>query len=534
MRTVCGFCVLFMLAVCAGAAPVAGRVFHDQNDNGVLDAGEPGVSGVAVSNGEAVVVTDGEGQYTLEVADPGIVFMIKPAGWMPPLDPAKKTPNFYYMHRPDGSPKLLFGGFPATGPLPGEINFPLHPREEDGPLRVLVLGDPQTRNFEEVQYLLRDLIAEAVGLEVDFGLTLGDNAFDNLSVLDDLVQGIGQAGIPWHYVPGNHDADYDAPSWEYSYETYQRHVAPAYYAAAYGHTHFIILNDIRFELPSRDYHAELGERQLAFVKNYLTRVPKDDFIVLLMHIPLMRITDKAALFDIIAPFKQCISFSAHTHNHGHFFLDADDGWPGETPHHHIIQGTACGSWYGGFYNAVGIPESVMNDGTPKGYAVLTIDGAGYDLAYHASSRPESYQMDIHAPARITSEKEEDRQVTVNFWNGTERCNLEMRLNEGAWLSMEQFEGKAPYYSELFQRQNVFLQLVADGRGMEDLSDQEIRKIRKDFKPAIGGGVREPVDTKHLWRATIPADLKPGANCIEVRAQDMFGRTHTGRCIVYSR
>ena len=303
MKMVCYVCAAVTLALCAGAAPVTGIVFHDKNANSILDDGEPGVPGVVVSNGEAVVPTDGEGRYTLEVFEPGIVFVVKPAGWTPPLDPAKKTLNFYYMHRPGGSPELKYGGFPDTGPLPPKLNFPLLPREEDGSVRMLVLGDPQTRNFEEIQYLLRGLIAEVAGMEVDFGATLGDNAFDNLSVFDDLVQGIGRAGMPWHYVPGNHDTDYDAPERIYSYETYQRHVGPSYYAAVYGKTHLLVLNDICYDLPGNDYHAELGERQRVFIRNYLATVPADAFIVLMMHIPIMNITDKAALFESIAPFK---------------------------------------------------------------------------------------------------------------------------------------------------------------------------------------------------------------------------------------
>ncbi len=536
MRTIFVFCAALTLAFCAGANPVSGVVFHDLNTNGTREDGEPGIAGVAVSNGADVVVTAEGGNYTLEITDPGIVFVVKPTGWSPPPDPVTNTLKFYYMHRPNGSPKLKFGGFSPTGPLPRTLDFPLQPRQETGPVRMLVLGDPQTRNFQEVQYLLRDIIAEVTGMEVDFGLTLGDNAFDNLRVFDELVQGIGRAGLPWHYVPGNHDTDYDAPSREYSYETYQRHVGPSYYAAAYGNAHILVLNDICYDLPSSDYHAELGERQLAFIRNYLAGVSSEAFIVLMMHIPIMSIKDKAALFEIIAPFKNCISLSAHTHSHGHFFLDADDGWPGEAPHHHIVQGTACGSWYGGFYNAVGIPESVMDDGTPKGYSILTIDGAAYDLAYRASGRPPTYQMDIHAPDRLASDAAEtDKQVTVNFWNGTERCRLEMRLNNGDWLPMEQVEGKAPYYAELAKRQKTFIKLVSNGRAMEELSKKKLGDIRRKFKPAIGGGSPvEPSDTNHLWRATLPEGLVPGCNRVEVRAQDMFGHTHEGRCYVYYR
>ena len=60
----------------AAADEARGRVFHDKNGNGVFDSGEPGVKGVAVSNGREVVETGGKGQYTLPVTDDTILFVI--------------------------------------------------------------------------------------------------------------------------------------------------------------------------------------------------------------------------------------------------------------------------------------------------------------------------------------------------------------------------------------------------------------------------------------------------------------------------
>ena len=37
---------------------LSGRVFEDANTNGVFDAGEPGLAGVRVSDGQSVVATD--------------------------------------------------------------------------------------------------------------------------------------------------------------------------------------------------------------------------------------------------------------------------------------------------------------------------------------------------------------------------------------------------------------------------------------------------------------------------------------------
>ncbi len=63
-----------------------GYVFEDQNGNGQRDAGEPGLSGVGVSNGREVVLTDQEGRYLLPVECSGsTLFVIKPSGYQSPL-----------------------------------------------------------------------------------------------------------------------------------------------------------------------------------------------------------------------------------------------------------------------------------------------------------------------------------------------------------------------------------------------------------------------------------------------------------------
>src|SRR5690606_28004075 len=110
--------------VWAGAVSVAaqetaqGVVFHDQNGNGQADSGEPGVANVAVSNGRDVVRTGDDGRYTLPVEQNAIVFVVKPAGWQVPISKPEYLPRFYYVHRPEGSPELKYGGVEPTGALP--------------------------------------------------------------------------------------------------------------------------------------------------------------------------------------------------------------------------------------------------------------------------------------------------------------------------------------------------------------------------------------------------------------------------------
>ena len=528
MLSTINLCMLLVLCCSANlyAVEVSGVVFNDADGNGIYDNNETRIPNICVSNGEEVVETDSQGRYTLPINDMGVVFVIKPSGWAVPVDPVTQAGKGYYIHRPEGSPKLKYGGVAPTGDLPKEINFPLTKSEESAPFDILCMGDSQPRDLMEVHYFAQDLVAEVRGMDAAFGITLGDLVFDNLSMFEPMAQATGMIGIPWYYVPGNHDMDYDAPTWQQANETFLGFFGPSYYVAAYANAHVFVLNNIRREIQEGKYHGEFGERQLNFVANYLKHVPKDHLLIFTMHIPVMSVDDKVAFFNLFQDYPNAVSLSAHWHRHQQYLLGKEDGWPGDTPHHHVVQGTACGSWYRGHYDAVGIPRAVMDDGTPKGYSIVTVgDDGKYSMNYRATRRPASYQMDIYVPPSVAVDAIADTEVIVNFFNGTPKCKLEMRLNDGAWTAMERFTGKAPFYAELYERQELFLRKVAGVRGLADADEKAIRKIEDEFRPVMGRGQPDPADTGHLWRAKLTGSATPGYNTIEVRAHDMFGSTH---------
>src|SRR5690606_17222601 len=121
---------------------------------------EKGLPGVGVSNGVQVVQTDSRGYYTLPVSQDQIIFAIKPAGYAFPL---KETnlPDFYYFHKPGGSPaNFKYRGVAPTGPLPESVDFALHPVQEPDSFKVLVFGDPQPYNMEQMNYFEQAIISE--------------------------------------------------------------------------------------------------------------------------------------------------------------------------------------------------------------------------------------------------------------------------------------------------------------------------------------------------------------------------------------
>ena len=69
---------------------------------------------------------------------------------------------------------------------------------------------------------------------------------------------LGQIGLPWYNIGGNHDLNYEAPSAKYSRETFKRIYGPAYYAFEYGGALFLMLDICASRLKIWLVHAVIG------------------------------------------------------------------------------------------------------------------------------------------------------------------------------------------------------------------------------------------------------------------------------------
>ena len=485
-----------------------GVVFSDANGNRKFDAGEKPLAGIRISNGSRIVKTGTDGRYSIDIADDTILFVIKPRGWRTPFS-RNNTPEFYYNHKPQGSPPLKYSGVAATGNLPESVDFPLYPQDEPDEFKALMFGDPQPRNQQEVDWIAHDVIEELVGTDASFGVTLGDIVFDDLNMFESQARSIALLGIPWYNVIGNHDINYDAQNDRLSDETFERFFGPAYYSFDYGPVHFLVLDDIEWTVPEGAakgrYRGGLGKQQMEFIRNDLELVPDNQLVVLMMHIPLVDVHDRQQLYRLIEKRRFCISISGHTHHHEHRLITKADGWMGPEPHHHIINVTVCGSWWSGALDERSIPHTQMADGAPNGYSILSFDGTEYDLAFKAAGRSADYQMQIFAPEVVKSADASDTQVYVNVFNGGTRSTVEMRTG-GKWQSMHQTREVDPLLQQVYDRE------VA-------VKDKTWRQLSK------------PKPSTHLWKLPLPQNLKSGSHLIEIRTTDMFGKTHHGRRIV---
>lgn len=494
-----------------------GVVYDDRNQNGKKDRTETGLARVAVSNGREVVLTDPNGRYQLPVGADNILFVIKPSGYKLPVN-AQNLPQFYYRHKPQGSPSLKFAGVAPTGPLPKSVDFALTKQDEPDQYQILVFGDPQAYTTEQISHFDRGVVSELQGKTGNFrfGISLGDLVGDNPTLFGAYNTVIRKLDLPWFQVMGNHDMNYDVKADSLSDESFEAMYGPNNYAFTHGKVHFIVLDDILYPDP-RDgagYQGGLRPDQLAFIENDLKHVAKDHLVVLCHHIPLFnegagesfRNADRQRLFSILKDFPHTLSLSAHTHIQQHYYFGKEDGLERATPHHEYNVGTTSGDWYSGENNAQGVPVSTMRDGTPKGYLFLTFNGNQYSFDYRVAGQPETLKIGLYAPKAITKGQVGRNDLYANFFQGSKQDKLEYRIGQGAWKPMNRVEEADPG--------------LLGVRYRYDSAEQ----------PLAGTKPSAPIISTHLWRAKLGGDLPAGEHTIEVRALDQYGRTFTGTTV----
>lgn len=503
--------IAFLSSLVVGAQnKVIGYVFEDTNANGKKENKEKPIANVAVSNGVEVVLTDAQGKYELPVSEDNPIFVIKPAGYGFLLD-EYNLPRYYYMHKPNGSPKhLKYKGVEPTGKLPKEVNFGLLPQVENDEFKAFVFGDPQPYTMEEMEYYKRAIVDEAKQQTtgISFGISLGDIVGDDLSLHQPYKEVMKAMGLPWYNVLGNHDMNYDAEEDRFADETFERNFGPANYAFNYGKAHFIVLDDVLYPHPitKKGYWGGFRKDQLDFVRNNLKVVDKDRLIVVSFHIPLYVGDEKhfdaqarQELLDALAEFDHVLLLSAHMHTQTHQFYGKEQGWNKPKLLHEYNVGTTSGDWYSGEYNEENVPVSTMRDGTPKGYAILTVKDNKYELDYKVAGKPEDYRMEVFLPQVVADKKGGNSFVYANIFMGTEFDEVDYRIDGQEWKKMNRAVTMDPA-------------LYA--------------KVQKyDLSPTLVDGKRpsNPVDSPHLWSARIPSNLSVGTHQVEVRTKDMFQR-----------
>ncbi len=509
-----------LIAAFLSAAPAAalpppcngGVVFHDSNRDGVRGQDETRLAGIAVSDGTRIVRTNARGEYALPVEPGRTTFVIKPAGWQ--LGRRQDgLPDFWRHLQPRPGPKLAYGGIAPAAP--GCRDFALSPDpRQPGELDALVFGDPQPKSATDVGYYERGIIEAVIARSTaasrpkagDLGLTLGDVVHGDLSLYPAMNRATARLGLPWLHVAGNHDLDFDAVRDEDSLLSFRNTYGPDTFAWEEHEASFVLLDNVVYRPgQSPDYIGGLREDQFAFLEAYLPTLPRERRLVLAAHIPFFeprpgrvsfRAADRERLFALLAPFPNVLLLTAHGHVQRHHLHDATSGWRGATPLHEYNLGAACGAFWSGVQDGSGVPVSTMADGTPRGWARLSVrKDASYSLQWQAAGEEGDAGIGLHAPAVLRRGAYPAFGVYANVYMALPDAVVEYRVNDGEWRAMQRVARADP-------------RLLA-----ENARDDQASALRSfDRSP-------EAVPSTHLWRGTLPTDLAVGEHRIEVRTQD---------------
>ena len=470
---------------------ISGIVYLDKNQNLTMDSNEKGVPDVLVSNGSDIAKTNRKGQWKLDANKDALVFVIQPSGYL--VAPNQSMVPQHFSNVTEQS----------------TINFPLWKGEMNNEFVALFFGDTQARGLKEVNYVTHDVVEECVGTEAKFGIALGDIVADDPDLFDEIAASIGQIGIPWYYVFGNHDHNKDAVANDGAEDTFARNFGPSTYAYEFGDVAFISLNDVYYN-EGGGYKGYFTDDQLKFVANYLEHVPDEKLVVLMMHIPIVGCENREDMFRILEKRSHTLSVAGHTHELAHLFVDEKFGWKGSQPHHHFINGTVSGSWWCGAKDELGIPHATMNDGAPNGYATIKFTGNAYNIQYKASRRPADYQMNIYLPDDILVNSLDTTNVLVNVFNGSEKSIVEMQIDKSdVWQPLSQTMACDPANMQLYD-QGPYLEATINEKPLDEV---------------FGWKMDKPSNSNHFWTSDLPQDLSAGTHTLTIKTKDMFGNTY---------
>ncbi len=141
---------------------LGGVVFEDTNRNGLRDAGERGVSNVAVSNDRKIVFTNKDGEYSLQSAWIGkYVFITVPRTH-------ESTTNFYKLLPIDATKALTadFGLAPYSNAAKDDVAFVLITDAHIG--RPTVPQDGVLEDMKELNALGMDFIVASSAITPSF------------------------------------------------------------------------------------------------------------------------------------------------------------------------------------------------------------------------------------------------------------------------------------------------------------------------------------------------------------------------------
>ncbi|ERJ58835.1 calcineurin-like phosphoesterase C-terminal domain-containing protein [Sphingobacterium paucimobilis] len=453
---------------------ITGRIYLDDNANGLPDQKERGLKAALVSNGRDIVLTDKKGRYEIQAIKGQSIFPILPSGY----SFAKKgiivtNANFFYLDPESVSSDKM------------EIHFGLHKLPKEDSFTIGAIGDVQVDNEEELGYASRSVLQElAQRQDLAFNIFLGDLVNDNMPLLPKLKNALEKIATPSWTLVGNHDRNTANPS--HMSDVFNRNFGADTYSFNYSGVHFVVLNNV-FSTGKNGYEGRVSEDQIQFLKNDLAYVPKYMPVVLSQHIPMAHTRNRQEVIELLTPYHKVLLLSGHTHQiTRHYF--------GHPNIHELGAGATCGNWWTGEKDFDGVPHAIMQCGAPRGYFTVHFHHGDYRIQYKGVGLDASRQIALSV---------DSLDLIANVYVGSDSTSVQVQFEGGEWLDMQQERRVDPTVLQIIERNRA---------KVYPLTGTRVNPLGKRKSP-------------HIWKVRIPSTLSPldRENCrIRVRASDDYG------------
>ncbi|MBL0169812.1 MAG: metallophosphoesterase [Gemmatimonadaceae bacterium] len=259
-------------------ATISGHVYVDRNGNGLYDAGERGLRGVAVSNQDQVVVSDADGAFHLPgPGSTGVVFVSVPNGYT-------SRGTFYRTIDSSASNRGPIDFAMAPAPVMQTLTF-IHSSDT----HIADASLPRTKRLRALIDSIRPAFVIISGDLVRDALRVGEAEATGYYEL--FQREMALVRPPVWTIPGNHEAfgierdksgvKSDHPL--YGRVMYRHYRGPDYYSFNAGGVHFVGLNSV--DIDDTRYYGHVDSAQLAWLERDLAVVPPAMPVVTFNHIP---------------------------------------------------------------------------------------------------------------------------------------------------------------------------------------------------------------------------------------------------------
>lgn len=279
------------------------------------------ISGMVVSDGFNCVITDSEGYYSIESPSSNTFYIYASI----PADckineNLDGNPDFYHKYSMERS----------------IYDFKFERIEVENDFVLYALADPQCANEKHISRFKSETIVDIKEMQKSetqpiYGVTLGDIVYsvagrNCLPLMDEMrrIMSKSNIGFPVFQTIGNHDvfASATQPIKDADFNLgfqrdFEEIFGPINFSWNRGKVHFIHMRNIIFKdnISFNSFENGFTLQQVEWLRQDLKNVPKDNMVVLCVHIPLLR-TNGANINLVrsaLNAFENVIVFSGHTH-----------------------------------------------------------------------------------------------------------------------------------------------------------------------------------------------------------------------------